>query len=195
MNRVKSFISIAAFSLMVLCLPAIASAQWGGNNGGYNGGYGGNNGNYGNYGNYGDMRSTVRDLKNLARDFQRQLDRDLDNSRYNGSRREDELNNLAQQFRTAVNRLDSNNYNSNGRYDNRSDYRMQEVFNLANQIDRSIGRRGLSSNSQNIWQRIRNDLQQLDRYNGGYNNGRGNTRNNGGYNTGNRNSLPSWWPF
>ena len=95
MTRFKSLITIAAFSLAVLCLPAIASAQYNGGygNGGYNnGGY--NNGRYGN-GGYGDMRSIVKDLKNKAGDFQRQLDRDLDNSRYNGSRREDEMNNLA----------------------------------------------------------------------------------------------------
>jgi hypothetical protein len=179
MNRFRSLISIAAFSLAVLCLPAIASAQYGGyGNGGY-----GNNGRYGN-GGYGDTRSIVKDLKNKSKDFQRQVDRDLDNSRYNGSRREDEINGLAQQFRNAVNRLDSNGRSNN------NDYRMQEVFNLASQIDRSIGRRGLSYNSQGIWQSIRYDLQQLGQYNGGgYNNNR---RTNGGWNNGNR---PSWWPF
>jgi hypothetical protein len=192
MNRFRSLITISAFSLMVLCLPAIASAQYG-TYGGY-GGYG--NGGYGNNGSYGDTRSTVRDLKNKARDFQSQLDRDLDHSRYNGSRREDQMNNLAREFRNAVNRLDSNNYN-NGRYDNRNDYRLQEVFNIASQIERSIGRSGVSYNSQGIWQGIRYDLQRLG---SGYNNNnRGGGRNNGGWNNGNRNGnrngLPSWWPF
>lgn len=194
MNRFRSLITISAFSLMVLCLPAIASAQYGGyggyggyGNGGYgNGGY--NNGRYGN-GGYGDMRSVIRDLKNKAGDFQRQLDRDLDHSRVNGTRREDQINQLARDFRNAVNRLDSNNYN-NGR----NDYRMQEVFNLASQIDRNLNRVG-TYNSQGIWQSIRYDLQQLGSYNGGgYNNGRGNR--NGGWNrNGGRNGLPSWWPF
>ena len=74
---------------------------------------------------------------------------------------------------------------------------MQEVFNLASQIDRNINRVG-GYNSQGIWQGIRYDLQQLGQYNGGgYNNGRGNR--NGGWNNGNRNGnrngLPSWWPF
>jgi len=192
MNRFRSLISIAAFSLAVLCLPAIASAQYNGGYGGYgnggynNGGYG-NNGRYGNSG-YGDMRSVVKDLKNKSRDFQRQVDRDLDNSRYNGSRREDEINNLAQQFRNSVNRLDNNGRSNN------NGYQMQEVFNLASQIDRSMGRRGLSPNSQGIWQGIRYDLQQLGQYNGGYNNGGGynNRRTNGTWSNGNR---PSWWPF
>ena len=54
MNRVKNFITIAAFSFLVLGLPAMASAQYGqydpyGRNGGNN------NGGYGN-GSYGNMR-------------------------------------------------------------------------------------------------------------------------------------------
>ncbi len=213
MSRFRSLISIAAFSLAVLCLPAIASAQYNGgygnggygNNGGYNnGGYnngGYNNGRYGNggynngrYGNdgYGDTRSIVRDLKKKAGDFQRQLDRDLDHSRMNGTRREDQVNQLARDFHNAVNRLDSNGNNSN------NDYRLQEIFNLASQIDRNVGRAG-SYNSQNIWQGVRYDLQQLGQssggYNnngGGYNNGRTNRRTNGTWTNGNR---PSWWPF
>ena len=64
MNRVKILITISAFSLLVLCLPAIASAQYGGyGNGGYN------NGGYGNNGYYGDIRSTIRDLKNRSKNF------------------------------------------------------------------------------------------------------------------------------
>lgn len=187
MKRAKSLITIGAFSLVVLFLPAIASAQWGG--------YGGNNGGYGGYGGYGgnyDTRSIIRDLKNRSRDFERQLDRDLDNSRYNGTRREDQLNALAKDFRRAVNRLNGNNYNGNGRYDNRQDYRLQEVFSIASRIDRSIGRRGLNYNSQYIWQQIRYDLERLGSYNGG---GYNNRNRNGGWNRGNRNGLPSWWPF
>lgn len=211
MNRVKNLVAVAAFSLMVLCLPAIASAQYYPNDPyGRNGGYG--NGGYGN-GQYGNTNSTVRDLKNRARDFQRQLDRDLDRSRYNGTRREDQINDLARQFRDAVNRLDNNGYYSsnggynnggygnggygnNGRYDdryNRNDLELRRVFDIASQIERSIGRADISYNSRSLWSGIRNDLQALSR---GYNNnGRGN--NNGGWNTGrgNRNGLPSWWPF
>ena len=185
---------------MVLCLPAIASAQYGGyGNGGYN------NGQYGQDGQYGDMRSTIRDLKNRAKDFQRQLDRDLDHSRYNGSRREDQMNQLARQFKDAVNDLNNNGYNNNDRYgnnngrygsNNRGDNEMRRVFDLASQIDRSISRSGVSYASQNIWSGIRNDLQVLSRNYGGYNNGRG----NGGWNNGRGNNnggwnKPSWWPF
>lgn len=210
MNRLKTYISIAAFSMMVLLLPAIASAQYYPNypNGnqypndpyGRNGGYG--NGGYGNYG-YGDMRSTIRGLKSKARDFQRQLDRDLDNSRYDGTRREDQMNELADRFKDAVNDLDNNGYNNNnGRYNSNADRQLRRVFDAAGQIERTISRSGVSYSSQNIWSSIRNDLQTLSRVYGVNNNGRGNGRggwNNGGWGNGRsgggRSGLPSWWPF
>lgn len=215
MKSIKNWMAIGAFSLLVLGIPAIASAQsrdrdrdddrynnggynnggYGNGNGGYNnGGYnngGYNNGQYGNYGNYGDMRSTVRDLKNRARDLQRQLDRDLDNSRYNGSRREDQINEIAKDFRNAVNRLSesNNNYGNNGRRDDKVD----RVLSLGSQLERSISRSGVSYNAQNIWSGIRSDLQVLG--NGyGYNNNNQNNRNNRNGTWGNGNK-PSWWPF
>lgn len=179
---------MAAFSLLVLGLPAIASAQYRdrdrdddryGNNGGYN------TGRYGNYGN-GDMRSTLRNLKNRARQLERQIDRELDHSRYNGSDREDQVNQLARSFKDAVNNLDNSYYN-------RNDNEVRRVMNTASQLDRAISRSRLSSNVQNQWSAIRNDLHALG-IGYGYNNnrGRGNRgrgNNNGGYNT------PSWWPF
>ncbi len=219
MNRLSKIISIAAFSTMVLLLPAIASAQYYPNGNQYpndpygrNGGY--NNGGYGNgqYGSYGDMRSTVRNLKSRARDFQRQLDRDLDRSRLNGTRREDQMNQLADRFKDAVNDLDNDGYN-NGRYNSNADRELRRVFDAAGQIERTISRSGVSYQSQNIWSSIRNDLQVLSRVNGVNPNTRGNGRNNGGWgngngngngnggwgngrnNNGNRNGLPSWWPF
>ena len=205
MNRLSKIISIAAFSTMVLLLPAIASAQYYPNGNQYpndpygrNGGY--NNGGYGNgqYGNYGDMRSPVRNLKNRARDFQRQLVRDLDRIRLNGTRREDQMNELADRFKDAVNDLDNNGYN-NSRYNNNADRELRRVFDAAGQIERTISRSGVSYQSQNIWSSIRNDLQVLSRVNGVNPNTRGNGRNNGGWGNGrsggSRNGLPSWWPF
>ena len=215
MKSIKNLVAIGAFSLLVLGIPAIASAQYNGGqndpynrNGGYgNGGYGNggnNNGQYGNNGYYGDSRSIVRSLKSHARDFQRQLDRDLDHSQYNGSRREDEMNNLAKSFKDAVNDLNNNGYNNNnndrygnnGRYGNgnNNNQELRRVFDLASQIDRSIGRSGVSYESENYWSAIRGDLQELSRISNYNNNGRRNRNgnNNGGWNNGNR---PSWWPF
>ncbi|HEV7701515.1 MAG TPA: hypothetical protein VGO43_14895 [Pyrinomonadaceae bacterium] len=189
MNRINKWIGIAAFSLMIVGLPVIASAQYG--NGGY--GYpngGNNNGSYGNngrYGNGGDQRSIIRDLKNRTREFQRELDRDLDNSRYNGSRREDQINQVARDFRNAVNNLDSNGRDYN---------EIQRVQQLGSEMDRMIGRSGISYNTQNMWQSVRSELQALGG-SGYYDNGRNNrnSRTNGGRNNGGWSNRPSWWPF
>jgi len=195
MNRIAKFFSITALSLLVLGLPAIASAQYGGygypSGGGYGypsgGGYGYPNGGYGNYGSYGDQRSLVRSLKDKTREFQRQLDRDLDNSRYNGTRQEDEINRMAKDFRNAVNDLDSNGRDYN---------RIQRVEITGSQLDRLMSGRGgrIGYNTQQIWQSIRYDLQQLG--GGNYNNGRGGRNNTGTWGSGGyNNGRPSWWPF
>lgn len=190
MNRIKRFTAILGFALLVLGLPAIASAQWRDDRNrdrdrddDY---YGRNNGNNGRYG---DMRSTVRSLKQRTREFQRQVDRDLDNSRVNGTRREDRINETVDRFRDAVNDLDNN-----GRLDDRE---VRRVLDLGSQIDRTIGRARLSHNTQNLWSGIRNDLRVLGGngyYDDDYRNNRNNRyprgrTNNGGYN------LPNWWPF
>lgn len=195
MTRIKNLIAIGAFSLLVLALPAIASAQYrdndrygngnGNSNGGYNnGGY--NNGGYNN-GQYGDTRSTLRDLKNRAGDLERQIDRELDRSRLNGSRREDQINDLAHRFRSSVNNIDSS-------YNSRNDNDMRRTLDLASQLDRAMSRSGLSYGVKGNWSAIRNDLQQLGNGYGYNNNTRGNR--NGGYGNGNnRPTRPSWWPF
>ena len=186
MKSLKNWLVVGAFSLLILGIPAIASAQYNGQYDPYgrNGGY--NNGQYGNYG--GDMRSVVRDLKHRANDFQRQLDRDLDRSRVNGTRREDQLNQMARDFKNAVNRLSENNNNYGyGRRDGNID----NVLSIGSQIDRQVGRNGMSYQSQSIWSGIRNDLSALGNGSGGYNN-------NNRYPTNTRypsNNRPSWWPF
>ena len=196
MNRLRNLIAIAAFSFVVMGLPAIASAQ-------YNGRYDPNRQNGGSYGNgqyrnsgYGDTRSAIRSLKSKARDFQRQIDRDLDRSRYNGSNREDQINDVAKRFRDAVNRLNENDFSNNtGRYGNggytRGDTDIRRVMDMASQIDRTVGRSNVSYASREIWSSIRGDLNYLGR---GYNTGNGRGTTSGGWNTG-RNGMPSWWPF
>lgn len=168
MNRIKNLITVFAFSLLVLALPLVASAQWRNdrNNGGW-GGYGNNNGN---------LNSTIRNLKNRARSFASRIDRELDRSRYDDSRREDRLNDLAREFRGATDDLDDE-------YDNRSDYNdsydeVRRVVQLGNQIDRALNNTRLSYNIQNEWNQIRQDLRVLENaYNNRNNNNNRNRRN------------------
>ncbi len=198
MNRFRNLVTVFAFSLLILGLPAVASAQWGNNR---NDDYNRNGGNYNR-----NLQSTIKNLKNRSNQFERRIDRALDNSRYDERRREDRLNELARNFANATQRLDDE-------YDNRRDYNdsqdeAQRVLTLGSQIDRAISRARLDNNVQNDWNRIRQDLQVLaSAYN--FNNRNRNNRNNRGNNrddvyndnrnrnrNGNwRNSIPFPLPF
>ena len=192
MNKIKVLIGVSALALMALALPVVASAQYYpndpyGRNGGNNDPYGRNNGGY--YGN----SSTVRNLKNRTRDLTRQIDRELDRSRLDGTRREDQINEVAGRFRDAVNDLDNN-----GR---QNDNELRRVHQYANQLDSALRRSRLSYNVQNLWSAIRNDLQYLGGY-GYYDNNNRNNRNNRNrqnypqnYPQNNRRGVPTWWPF
>lgn len=182
MNRLRNLLVLSAFSLLILGLPSLASAQW--RNDDY---YGRNRGGYNN-----DMRSVVSRLKQNTRDFVNSLDRSLDNSRYNGRNREDRINDIARDFRNAVNRLDSNS----GRYGNNNGYNeVQNALNLANRLDAALRRAGMRDyNLQNQWNYIRQDLNTLAGY--GYNDPYNRNRNRNRTNNGNRrNNIPFPLPF
>lgn len=179
MNRIKNLLGVMAFSLLVLALPTIASAQWGGNNRGNNrnGGYGQNNGYY----NAEQLKSTIKRLKSDSKDFAKFVDRER-NNRYNNNRG-DNLDRLSEDFKKAADRLE-------GRFDTKNLYKTQSeaqnVINLANQIDRAMNRTRSSYDLQNYWNNIErqvNEIASAYRYNNGRGNGRGN---NGGW----RNNFP-----
>lgn len=167
MNRYKSLFAVFAFGLLVLTLPSIASAQWGGNNRRDDDYYGRNNRN---------LNSTIRNLKNRSRSFERRIDRELDRSRINGSRREDRINDIAADFARAADDLDN-------RYDNRNDYgrsqsEARRVLQLGSQLDRALGRMRLTNGIENDWNRIQQDLRVLANAYGGYYNDDDDYRNN-----------------
>ena len=185
MNRFKSLVAIFAFSLLVLSLPIVASAQWRDNRRNDDGYYG--NGGYNR-----NLQSTIRNLKNRSDRFEDRVDRELDRSRYDGRRQEDRINDLARDFANAAERLDDE-------YDNRRDYNntrdeAQRVLQLGSQLDRIISRARFSNNIQNEWSRIRQDLQVLSNAYGGYYNDN-NNRNRRGRNNNRNNRFPFPFPF
>ena len=210
MNRLKKLIGIFAFSLLILGLPSITSAQWRNDrdrddddddDGGYsrnddhrnsrNDDYRNNRSSRNNR----NLQSTVKNLKNRSANFERRLDRELDNSRYNGRNREDRINQIAKEFADAADDLDD-------KYDNRGDYNRsadeaQRVLQLGNQLDRAVSRARLNGNLQNEWNSIRYDLDTLaNAYN--YNNNNRNNRSNRRNRQGNgdwRNNIPFPLPF
>lgn len=196
MNRFKSLVAVFAFALLVLSLPVIASAQWRDNNRNNR-----NDDNYGNNRSNRNLNATIKNLKNRSRQFERRLDRELDRSRVDGTRREDRINQTASDFARAADRLDKE-------YDNRRDYRnsqdeAQRVLQLGSQLDRALSRGRLNNNIQSDWNRIRQDLRILSNaYGGNYNNDdyRNNRRNrdddyddDDDYNRNNRNNRNGDW--
>ncbi len=204
MTRIKTYLAVAAFSLLVLGLPAIASAQWRDrdddyNRGGYgNGGYG--NGGYGNNNYYGNIRSTVQNLKIRAKNFERLTDQ---SGRYGGggyggygNGRRSNIEDLADQFAKAADRLEDK-YGRGRTMDNSAD-EARRVVEIGSRIEQEMYRSRGNGALQNQWNQISNDLQIIaNTYGLSYYNNRGrNNRNNRGNNNGNwRDRMPIRLPF
>lgn len=210
MTRIKTYLAVAAFSLLVLGLPAIASAQWRDrdddyNRGGYgNGGYG--NGGYGNNNYYGNIRSTVQNLKIRAKNFERLTDQ---SGRYGGggyggyggygNGRRSDIEDLADQFAKAADRLEDK-YGRGRNMDNSAD-EARRVVDIGSRIEQEMYRSRGNGALQNQWNEISNDLQIIaNTYGLNYYNNRGrynrNNRNNRGNNNGNwRDRMPIRLPF
>jgi hypothetical protein len=192
MNRFKNLFTVFAFSLLVLGLPLIASAQWRNDRNNDDDYYGTNRNNR-------NLQSTLRNLKSRARQFERQLDRDLDNSRYDGRDREDRLNDMTEEFVGAAEEL-SDEYDNRGDYDRTQD-EARRVLQLGSQLDRAVSRARLSSSTQNQWNQIRQDLRVIaNAYNTNYDNGnnrnsRNNRNNRNNRNDDWRNRIPFPLPF
>ena len=200
MNRFKNLIGVLAFALLVLSLSAVsASAQRRDDND--------DDDYYRNErrnrrddddnrnGNNRNLKSTIKNLKNRSQQFERRLDRELDNSRYNDRNREDRINQIAEDFANAAENLDDQ-YDGRGDYQNSND-EAQRVLQLGNQLDRAFQRTRLNGNLQNDWNRIRQDLAVLaNAYNYRNNRNNRNNRNRQGNSNGDwRNRIPFPLPF
>jgi hypothetical protein len=165
MNRIRSLITIGAFSLLALGLPAMASAQWRDQN---------RNDDYG-YGRYGrNIRGTIQSLEKRARNFDRHVSR-VDDRRDDRSRdrwgrdrndRFDSLDILATRFKNAAENL-ADEF-GRGRNVNASRDEAQRVLSLGSQIDQIIynSRGGRGSNVQYLeaeWRQIDSDLSTIAR--------------------------------
>lgn len=153
MNRIKKLLGVFAFSLLIMSLPTLTSAQ---NRRDRN-----NNDRNNNYYNISQLKDTIKHLKSDSNDFSKFVSKDLNNSRYNGSNREDNLKQLATNFKNAVNRLDSRF--GNGRNLNDSSSEAENVLRTANQVDRVMKRIRLSQNVEDYWTNIDRQLETVAR--------------------------------
>lgn len=204
MNRISKLFAVSAFALMLLALPAVTSAQWGGRNR--------DDDYYGNNRNNRNLRATIQNLKNRARNFEtatnrvedRRDDRDDRYDRGPWGNRNGGWNNrggdygrledLADNFRRATDRLED--AYGNGRNLNGSRDEARRVLDIGNQIENELRNLRGGRNLERQWSQIRYDLNAIsDVYggyygNGGYNNNRYPNR-NGDW----RNRIPFPLPF
>lgn len=98
-------------------------------------------------------------IENRTDDFKNEVDRSLDRSNIDGTRREDSINQIVANFETATDNL-KNNFSS--RRSSAND--VQEVLNKAVFLNSFMRNNRMSQNSQNLWSQIRTDLNTLTGY-------------------------------
>jgi hypothetical protein len=153
-NRHTLKFSILSAAILALCLPAMAAAQWGRDDRGRD------NRDYDRdgYGRYDEraLRDSVHRLDRLAKDFEKNMDRALDRSRSNGSRREDQINEQVHEFRRSVGDLKSRI--GNGRDLNRSADEARRVLQEGQQVDRVARPRWFDGRLSSDWSNIQREL-------------------------------------
>jgi hypothetical protein len=204
MNRISKLFAVSAFALMLLALPSVTSAQWSGRDR--------DDDYYGN-GRYNrNLRATIQNLKNRARNFETATNRVEDrrddrDDRYNrgpwGNRNGGwnnrggdygRLEDLADNFRRATDRLED--AYGNGRNLNGSRDEARRVLDIGGQIENELRNLRGNRNLERQWSQIRYDLNAISNVyggyygNGGYNNNRYPNR-NGDW----RNRIPFPLPF
>lgn len=162
MNNRRTILTVVATALVALLLPVLAAAQ------GVYDPYGRrrDNRDYGRY-NQRNLRDVARRVHERSKDFQRHVDEALDRSRYDDTRREDRINDVARDFRNAAS--DFKDEIGNGGNLNQGANEAQRLLRLGSQIDRVVSRIRLDSRSASDWAQIRQDLRIISNaYNGGY---------------------------
>lgn len=152
----------SAMALLLLAIPATGFGQ------GYGYGYGRDRNRDRNYGR--SIKQSAERVDRLSGQLKNDMDRTLDRSRVNGRDREDQINNLVNDFHSAAarfrDRFDDGNLS-------RAQNEANRMLSLGWQLDGIIGRRNLSSQVENKWSQIRNDLQVIQNAYGSRNNSYG----------------------
>jgi hypothetical protein len=182
MKRFTKMASIFALALVVLALPAIASAQWRDRDrdddryGRNDDRYGRNDDDYYRNSRYNrNLRGTIQSLRNRARNFERRIDRidDRRDDRYGRRDRFDNLEQLADRFARATDNL-ADEY-GRGRDMNNSRDEARRVLDIGSQIESILYNSRSNRHAMGEWNQISNDLRiladayRLNYYNGGRN--------------------------
>jgi hypothetical protein len=102
------------------------------------------------------LRELGRRIDDRSRDLQRDVDRLLDNSRYNGSNREDRINDEARDLRQAAQRFRNVAGDNDDLYRSRDE--ASRLLQQASQLSRVLSRARLDSRTASDWNQLRSDL-------------------------------------
>jgi len=102
------------------------------------------------------LRDLSRRISDRSRDLQRDVDRALDNSRVNGTRREDNINQEARDLRSAADRFRSVAGDSNDLYSSSDEAR--NLLEQASRISRVLNRVRMDGRTSGDWNQLRGDL-------------------------------------
>jgi hypothetical protein len=119
------------------------------------------------------LRDLARRIDDRSRELQRDIDRLLDNSRIDGTNREDRINDEARDFRNAAGRFRGVAGDSDELHRSRDE--ASRLLQQASQLSRALGRRArLDSRTANDWNQLRGDLRTVANiYNLRFNDDRG----------------------
>ena len=104
----------------------------------------------------GNVRDIIRDLEADTDRFRSSLDSALDNSRLNGTRAEDEINEHVRRFEEATDRL-----RDRAESQQHAPNLAREVLSRGRSINTFMSRNRLGGQAQADWSRVRNDLNRL----------------------------------
>lgn len=174
MNKISKLLAISAFSLMVLALPSVTSAQW----------YPRQQGPY--YGNQGrDLRGVADQLKHRSRQFELRVDDYVDNGYRRGGyggyggygnqgRYGDDLKQLAGDFRRAADNFEDDY--GRGRDIRNSEGAARRLLDTGSRLDNALRYSRVDGRLMGEWNSMRGQLNLIaNAY--GYNYNRGNQRN------------------
>jgi histidinol dehydrogenase len=105
------------------------------------------------------VEQIIRRLENQSDRFVRSFDRSLDNTRVDGTRREDNLNQRARDLENALDVL-RQEFDRTDRYqDTRA--QVSSVLSVSEDINRAVRNRRLRGNTERLWSRVRSELNSL----------------------------------
>ena len=110
------------------------------------------------------VKVIINRVEDRVDNFTKAFDKSLDRSRLNGTKREDKLNRRAKDLEGATDELSREFDRRDAWIENKDEVR--KCLNIASDIDKTVKNRRLDANTENIWTRVRYELNTLaDVYN------------------------------